>query len=69
MAETAKVKSIDPASLQMIEKALCDEVSLSFDRAQTITPCPIGVAGCCCTVCAMGPCRVPLPKGKTAETP
>ncbi|MHB8909006.1 MAG: anaerobic carbon-monoxide dehydrogenase catalytic subunit [Syntrophales bacterium] len=68
MAETQKAKSIDPASLQMIEKALCDEVSLSFDRAQAIKPCPIGEAGSCCKVCAMGPCRVPLSKGKGAET-
>ena len=27
-------------------------------------PCPIGAEGSCCSMCAMGPCRVPLPKGK-----
>ena len=70
MAETEKnVKSIDAATLQMIEKAACDGVSLSFDRAAAMKPCPIGEVGSCCKVCSMGPCRVPLPKGKTSETP
>ncbi|MFH1185495.1 MAG: anaerobic carbon-monoxide dehydrogenase catalytic subunit [Chloroflexota bacterium] len=69
MAEKEKAKSIDPASLQMIEKASCDGVNLSFDRALAIKPCPIGEVGSCCKVCSMGPCRVPLPKGKTSETP
>ena len=69
MAEKAKAKSVDLASLQMIEKAACDGVNLSFDRALAMEPCPIGEAGTCCKVCAMGPCRVPLPKGKGAETP
>ena len=68
MAEIAKKKSIDQASLEMIEKASCDEVSLSFDRAAAMKPCPIGEAGSCCKICAMGPCRIPLAKGKTAET-
>ena len=70
MAETEKnVKSIDAATLQMIEKASCDGVSLAFDRAAAMKPCPIGEVGSCCKVCSMGPCRVPLPKGKTSETP
>jgi len=70
MAEIEKnVKSIDAATLQMIEKAACDGVSLSFDRAAAMKPCPIGEVGSCCKVCSMGPCRVPLPKGKTSETP
>ena len=68
MAEKEKAKSIDPVSLQMIEKAACDGVNLSFDRALAIKPCPIGEAGSCCKVCSMGPCRVPLAKGKKAET-
>ena len=69
MAEKTKAKSIDQASLQMIEKASCDGVNLSFDRASAIKPCPIGEVGSCCKVCSMGPCRVPLPKGKAPETP
>ena len=55
-------KSIDPASLQAIRKAADNGVSLSFDRALAMKPCPIGEAGSCCKNCSMGPCRVPLPK-------
>ena len=68
MAEEKKVKSIDQATLDLIEKAARDECSTVFDRAETMKPCPIGAEGSCCSQCAMGPCRVPLPKGKE-ETP
>jgi carbon-monoxide dehydrogenase catalytic subunit len=68
MAETEKKKSVDKASLQILEKACRDEVSLAFDRAAAMKPCPIGEVGNCCIMCSMGPCRVPLPKGKE-ETP
>jgi len=60
--------SIDPATLQMIEKAAADGCNIVFDRAETTRPCPIGAEGACCSQCAMGPCRVPLAKGKE-ETP
>jgi len=63
MAE-AETKSIDNASVKMIEKAASDGVNTAFDRAETIKPCPIGMVGSCCKHCGMGPCRVPLPKGK-----
>ncbi|MFH1775632.1 MAG: anaerobic carbon-monoxide dehydrogenase catalytic subunit [Chloroflexota bacterium] len=70
MAESeAGSRSVDKATIELIEKACSDEVSLSFDRADKMKPCPIGVVGSCCKNCGMGPCRVPLPKGKeeTAE--
>jgi len=67
MAE-AETKSIDKASIRMIEKAASDRVNTAFDRAETMKPCPIGSVGSCCSNCGMGPCRVPLPKGKE-ETP
>ena len=67
MAE-AKDKSIDSASIKMIEKARSDEVYTVFDRAEVMQPCPIGMIGSCCKHCSMGPCRVSLPTGK-AETP
>ncbi len=67
MAE-AETKSIDSASVRMIEKAVSDGVNTAFDRAETMKPCPIGSVGSCCSNCGMGPCRVPLPKGKE-ETP
>ena len=67
MAEQ-KAKSIDQATNEMIEKAAKDGTRIVFDRAETMKPCPIGSEGSCCSMCSMGPCRVPLPKGKT-ETP
>jgi len=67
MAE-AENKSIDSASIKMIEKAATDGANTAFDRAETMKPCPIGMVGSCCKHCGMGPCRVPLPKGRE-ETP
>jgi carbon-monoxide dehydrogenase catalytic subunit len=67
MAE-AETKSIDNASIRMIEKAAKDGVNTAFDRAEAMKPCPIGMVGSCCKNCGMGPCRVPLPKG-VKETP
>ena len=67
MAELEK-KSIDQATIEMIEKAAKDDCSTVFDRAASMKPCPIGAEGSCCSNCAMGPCRVPLPRGKE-ETP
>ena len=52
------------ASQEMIEKAKNDGVSLVFDRAEAMKPCPIGAEGSCCRTCAMGPCRLPAPKKK-----
>jgi carbon-monoxide dehydrogenase catalytic subunit len=59
-----EVKSIDQATIEMIEKAAKDGCDTVFDRAETTRPCPIGAEGSCCSQCAMGPCRVPLAKGK-----
>ena len=66
MAEK-EVKSIDQATIEMLEKAAQDGVRTVFDRAEKTKPCPIGAEGSCCSICAMGPCRVPAPK--KAETP
>ena len=63
-----EVKSIDDATLDMLAKASEDGVRTVFERAETTRPCPIGLEGSCCSICAMGPCRVPLPRGKE-ETP
>jgi carbon-monoxide dehydrogenase catalytic subunit len=64
--ETAK--SVDQATLKMIEKARVDGCEVVFDRAEKMKPCPIGSEGSCCKVCSMGPCRVPAPKKKEGET-
>lgn len=63
-----ELKSIDQATLEMIEKAAQEGIKTVFDRAEKMKPCPIGADGSCCKNCAMGPCRVPLAKGKE-ETP
>ncbi len=68
MAE-AENKSSDKATIEMIEKAAQDGARVVFERAETTRACPIGLEGSCCSICAMGPCRVMAPKGKeeTAE--
>ncbi|MGD9315112.1 MAG: carbon monoxide dehydrogenase, partial [Desulfobacterales bacterium] len=52
----------DTASQQMILRAQKLGVETIFDRAVTMKPCNIGIQGTCCKNCAMGPCRLPLPK-------
>jgi anaerobic carbon-monoxide dehydrogenase catalytic subunit len=55
--------SIDPATQQMIKRAQQLGIDTVFDRAEQMKPCAIGIQGICCKNCAMGPCRLPLPKG------
>ncbi len=75
MAEATKVKpvkapkladpmeaSIEPATQEMIRRAQALQIETVFDRAVTMKPCAIGLQGICCKNCAMGPCRLPLPK-------
>jgi anaerobic carbon-monoxide dehydrogenase catalytic subunit len=64
MAEE-KVRSIDKATLEMLEKARKENIVTVFDRADDMKPCPIGAEESCCKVCAMGPCR--LPRSKKGE--
>ena len=59
--------SVDSATLELYEKAKKDGCNTVFDRAADMKPCPIGAEGSCCKNCAMGPCRVPLPKKEGAE--
>ncbi|MFC1970531.1 anaerobic carbon-monoxide dehydrogenase catalytic subunit [Chloroflexota bacterium] len=68
MAEEKQEKSIDQATLDMIARSAEEGITTVFDRAEKMKPCPIGADGSCCRNCAMGPCRVPLGKGKE-ETP
>ncbi|HIJ57365.1 MAG TPA: anaerobic carbon-monoxide dehydrogenase catalytic subunit [Deltaproteobacteria bacterium] len=55
--------SIDIATQEMIARAQELGVETIFDRAENMKPCSIGMQGICCKNCAMGPCRLPLPKG------
>lgn len=54
--------SIDRATQQMISRAQDLNIETVFDRAVNMKPCNIGTQGTCCKNCAMGPCRLPLPK-------
>jgi carbon-monoxide dehydrogenase catalytic subunit len=54
--------SIDVATQKMLARAQKLGVETVFDRAITMKPCNIGNQGTCCKNCAMGPCRLPLPK-------
>jgi carbon-monoxide dehydrogenase catalytic subunit len=67
MPEGKEIKSkvLDPkdvticdATAQMLVKARKDGVELTFDRAASMKPCPIGADSACCKHCAMGPCRL-----------
>ena len=58
----AERKTIDPAVIEILEKAEAEGISTAFDRAETTKPCPIGHGGNCCKICFMGPCRL---TGKT----
>lgn len=54
--------SIEPSTQEMIRRAQQLGIETVFDRALTMKPCAIGLQGICCKNCAMGPCRLPLPK-------
>ncbi|MFC1979296.1 anaerobic carbon-monoxide dehydrogenase catalytic subunit [Chloroflexota bacterium] len=56
--EAGEKKSIDKATLKMIEKAAIDGCETAFDRAEAQSPCAIGAVGSCCKNCGMGPCRM-----------
>jgi carbon-monoxide dehydrogenase catalytic subunit len=60
--------SVDVAAQEMLKKAQAEGVETIFDRAKSMKPCPIGVEGACCRICAQGPCRVPPPKKKEGES-
>ena len=66
MSEKKSIESLTccDASRQMLKIAAEKGIETVFDRAADMRPCPIGAAGICCKNCAMGPCRVPLAKGK-----
>ncbi|NOX33507.1 MAG: anaerobic carbon-monoxide dehydrogenase catalytic subunit [Deltaproteobacteria bacterium] len=73
MAEKKKAKapkladpiaaSYEVSTQEMIARAQELGVETIFDRAVNMKPCAIGIQGICCKNCAMGPCRLPLPKG------
>ena len=54
----AEHKTIDPATLELLEIADEEGISTCFSRSEVIKPCPIGREGNCCKHCFMGHCRL-----------
>jgi carbon-monoxide dehydrogenase catalytic subunit len=60
-------KSIDLATQEILEKAKAENIKTTWDRLEMQEPqCGFGQLGLCCTVCAMGPCRID-PFGEGAQ--
>ncbi|MFC1485685.1 anaerobic carbon-monoxide dehydrogenase catalytic subunit [Candidatus Latescibacterota bacterium] len=52
-------KSIDPASIELIEVASQANLETVWDRKKKQQPhCGFGLSGICCRLCTMGPCRI-----------
>ncbi len=52
-------RSCDPASIEMIEHAACEDLETAWDRYDAMQPqCGFGRLGICCRNCTMGPCRI-----------
>ena len=61
-------RTIDPAALQMFEKAANDGVITAFDRFVAQQPqCQFGYKGVCCRFCLMGPCRITAEEGPKSK--
>lgn len=57
-------RTIDPAALEMLEKAKQENVETAFDRFLAQQPqCQFGYQGICCRFCLMGPCRIRFDEG------
>jgi carbon-monoxide dehydrogenase catalytic subunit len=70
---TPEERSSDPAVASLLQHACNLECMTTFDRADDMTPCPIGQESKCCKNCSMGPCRLVKPGqtgvcGATIET-
>ena len=60
-------KSIDKASIKMIDCAKSEGLEISWDRYEKMLPqCGFGKLGICCRICTMGPCRID-PFGEGAD--
>ena len=60
MAKLREIQDITvcPSTAQMLQKAREEGVKTAFDRADELSPCPIGAQNACCKHCYMGPCRL-----------
>ncbi|GAW91833.1 carbon-monoxide dehydrogenase, catalytic subunit [Calderihabitans maritimus] len=63
-----RVRTIDPAAREMLEKAAQDNVITAFDRLVAQQPqCQFGYRGICCRFCMMGPCRIKADEGPASK--
>ena len=60
--------SVDPVTVEMLQKAQAEGIETIWDRAEKMKACPIGAEGACCRICSQGPCRVPKPKKAGEDT-
>ncbi len=61
-------RTIDPAALEMIDRAQEQGIITAFDRAVAQQPqCQFGYKGTCCRFCMMGPCRVTADVGPKSK--
>ena len=52
-------RSVDPAALEMMQKADECDIGTAFSRHEQQQPrCGFGELGVCCRICDMGPCRI-----------
>ncbi len=65
--EKIKIKSVDPASREMLQIAADQNIETVWERLEKQQPqCGFGELGLCCRTCAMGPCRID-PFGEGAQ--
>lgn len=59
MMNEKKQRSVDPAALEMMQKADGCSIGTAFSRHDQQQPrCGFGELGICCRICDMGPCRI-----------
>lgn len=61
-------RTLDPAALEMLDKAREAGIETAFDRAVAQQPqCQFGYKGVCCRFCMMGPCRITAEEGPKSK--
>jgi carbon-monoxide dehydrogenase catalytic subunit len=66
--KTPEQRSVDPATVEMLEAAASKGLAVAWDRQEAMEPqCGFGQLGICCRNCTMGPCRIdPFGEGPAA---
>lgn len=65
---TPQQRSIDPASVEILERTAAEGLPVAWDRYEAMQPqCGFGRLGICCKNCTMGPCRIDPFEGGTTQ--